>query len=500
MKKLKLSTYIAVTVLLLAFTGCNDILERVEPATSVSGEVALTSPDGVRALRASMYSKIRASFDYTTQYYVGPGAFADETRNRPGSTRFSDLNNAIGTAGTVHLGSWNSSYNIIQEANLLIGAVADGVLPQAEMNRIRGESYAIRAWVMHNLVRTYGYEPGRFNQGPESNWNLGVIIRTEPTLDVSDANLRPRSTVGDVYAQIFSDLNNARTLLAGINTDNGYPTEAFVDGVAARAHLYAGNWADAATAAQAAITKSGRSLANTATAVQGMFYESAFQGITPGNHPEALFKLIVDPNTEPIAGSNINNGLSAYTSDQWVPQIPTQFVIDKYEAGDYRLAGWYRNCVTNQTQGAAAVGCGSINNLEAAVTKWNGRKTNLADDIPVMRIAEMYLIWAEAAAKAANNPSAGQAPLQALRDARNAGAIPAAALANMTAFEDFILDERIRELIVEGHRFWDLKRLGRDIRNPNGTIKMFANSHRILAPIGPTLRGVNDLLIENPGY
>lgn len=494
MKKLKLSKYIAVTVLLLAFTGCNDILERVEPSTAVSGEVALTSPDAVRAIRASMYSKIRASFSYTTQYMVGPGAFADETRNRPGSTRFEGLNSAIGTSGLAHLGSWGASYNIIQEANLLIGAIEPGILPDAELNRYKGEAYAIRAYVYQNLARTYGYEPGMTGQGPEADWNLSVIIRTEPTLDLSDADLRPRGTVNDVYALMLDDLQQAKTLLAGVNEDNRYATEAFVDAVAARVNLYAGNWAAASTAAQAAITNSGRALVNTADGVEGMFYESV------GNHPEAILKIVVNRDTEPIAGSNTNDGLAAYTSDQWVAQIPTQFVIDKYEAGDFRLAGWYNDCIAQQSAGATANGCANVNDLASSVTKWNGDKGNLADDIPLIRVAEMYLIWAEAAAKAANNPASGQAPLDALRTARNAGAVPATALANMTAFEDFILDERIRELIVEGHRFWDLKRLGRDVRNPDGSIKMFSDSYRILAPIGNALINVNENLVENPGY
>ena len=68
----------------------------------------------------------------------------------------------------------------------------------------------------------------------------------------------------------------------------------------------------------------------------------------------------------------------------------------------------------------------------------------------------------------------------------------------MSALE--ILNERIRELIVEGHRFWDLKRLGRDVRHPDGSIKMFADSYRILAPIGTNARDVNPLLEENPVY
>jgi hypothetical protein len=217
-------------------------------------------------------------------------------------------------------------------------------------------------------------------------------------------------------------------------------------------------------------------------------------------NPEAIFELVVNASTEAIAGSNINNGLAAYTADQWVPQVPTQTVIDKYDAGDYRLATWYIDCQVQQSTGAPATGCSTINSLSASINKWNGWKGNLADDITYMRVAEMYLIWAEAAAKAANSPAAGVAPLQTLRTARNAGVVPASALTDMMAFENFILDERMRELIVEGHRFFDLKRLGRDIPNVDGTIKIRADSYRMLAPFGTGLQNVNPLLVENPGY
>src|SRR5690625_257512 len=117
-----------------------------------------------------------------------------------------------------------------------------------------------------------------------------------------------------------------------------------------------------------------------------------------------------------------------------------------------------------------------------------------------MRVGELDLIWAEAAAKAANSPSAGADPLQALKDARNAGSIPSEALANIDAFEDELLNERICEQIVEGHRFLHLKRVGSDIRHPDGCIKMLSDSYRILAPIGASARAVNPLLEENPVY
>ena len=471
----------------VSFTACTDVLEDVEPATSISFETALSSPEAVRALRASMYSKIRADFDFTTEYFIGPGSLADLFSNRPGSSRFQDLNVARGTDGTSHIGSFGG-YEIIQEANLLIGGVADGVLPAAELDRFKGEAYAIRAMVYHRMATTYGYDPGTAGA---ANWDLSVILRTEPTLDLAQAEPLARSTIAETYTQILNDLGQAKTLLSGVNSDNGYVTEAYVEGLRARVLLYNRQWSEAVTAATNAITLSGRSLQATAEDVASMFKKK---------NPESLFELVVDPNTEAIAGSNTNSGPVAYTSDQWVAQVPTNRLVGLYNEGDYRVAGWHNDCIVQQTVGATANGCATVNDLGVSLTKWNGWKGNLAQDLSYMRISEMYLILAEAAAKAANNPTAGLPYLEELRTARNAGEVPATATASISAFEDFILDERARELAGEGHRFFDLKRLDREILNSTGEIKFRVDSYRRLAPFGLGYQNINPLVVENPGY
>lgn len=494
MKKFKTIKYALVAALLIGFTGCDSLLDEVEPSTSVSSEVVLTTQVGVEALRASMYSKIHENFSTTTGYFIAPSAFTDETRNRPGSTRFQALNEATGTSGgTTHLDNWGL-YEIIQDANLIIGAVEPSVFEDpATLELYRGEALALRAFAMHTMVRVYGYEPGNFDQGElENNWDAGIIIRTEPTLDLSDADLRPRSSVGDVYTQILNDLSTAKTLLAGQNSDNRYVTEAFVDGMTARVNLYAGNWGPAAAAAQDAIDNFPNPLENTAAGVADMFDENE------GGHPEALFKVVINPDTE--SGGFGNDGPATYTADGFLAQLPTQFLIDQYDASDYRL-GWYQDCTTTQLNPLTQpTNCDAINDNGWAITKFGGEKGNSVDDMPMMRLSEMYLIRAEALAKDAQSPAAGAGPLETLRTARNTGAVPAAALASMQAFEDEILDERMRELGVEGHRFFDLKRLQRDIRNPDGSLKIRSESYRILAGLGSGLLNVNDLLVENPGY
>jgi hypothetical protein len=493
MNKLKFLKYLLV-VGIFAFVGCNDFLESPSPATSVPGAQVLTSEEGVLSLRASMYSRLRI-FDYSTEYFIGPSAFADETRNRPGSTRFQALTTANSNdGGTNGLSSYTTTYNIILDANLMISGVQDGVLDQATLNRYRGEAYAFRAMAFHHLARALSYEPGMAING----WTEGIVLITSPTQDIAEVGPKARASVSEVYSQILSDLTEAKNLLSGINSDNTFITEAFVDGLTARVNLYAGNWGAASTAAGEAISNSGLALEDTESGVAGMFDE------TDGAHPEAIFKLVVNKDTEPLGvnndynGSNINDGPAAYTAEQWSAQMPTNAVLDLYDPADYRL-GWYAPCF-DTFNGAAESDCASVNDEGFELQKFNGELGSLADDLPYMRIAEMYLIQAEAAAKDANSVAAGIAPLNTLRTARNAGTVAAGDFATLEDFEDFILEERVRELVSEGHRFWDLKRLGRSIPNPDGSTKMRFDSYRILDDIGAGNISSNPDLVENPGY
>lgn len=492
MKKLQLISCLLVVGLLFT-AGCNDLLEKPSPATSVPGEEVLTSEEGVDGLRASLYSKLRASFNYTTEYFIGPSAIADETRNKPGSSRMQGLNSITGNdGGTGGLSSYGTTYDIILDSNLMIDGVEDGVVEQSTLDQYRGEAYALRAFAMHHLTSALGYEPGMSpDSGPGAGWDLGIVLVTEPTQDISDVGPAPRSPVSEVYNQILGDLDQAKSLLSG-QTDNTRITEAFVDGLKARVNLYAGNWSEANAAAQDAINNSPQTLASDSADVADMFDETA------ADHPEAFFKLVVDPNTEPIAGSNVNSGLASYTSTTWVAQLPTNFVIDLYNEDDNRL-GWYAPCF-NDRAGTKPADCDAVNDEGWEIQKWGGEKGQQADDIPYMRVAEMYLIQAEAQTRTGGFAQ-GLNPLNTLREAR--GLDPLVAGVDISSDDemiDEILDERVRELVVEGHRFWDLKRLGRHIPNPDGSTKIRYDSYRILDNIGAGNISANPDLEENPGY
>jgi hypothetical protein len=126
-------------------------------------------------------------------------------------------------------------------------------------------------------------------------------------------------------------------------------------------------------------------------------------------------------------------------------------------------------------------------------------------DMPLFRLGEIYLIYAEAVLRGATNGDATTALgyVNALRT--RAGVTPNLTPSQLTL--DFILDERGRELYWEAHRRTDLIRFNKFTSDsylwpwkggvPNGRgVESFRNLYPLPAPEV----SANKNLIQNPGY
>ena len=310
----------------------------------------------------------------------------------------------------------------------------------------------------------------------------------------------PRSTVSEVYSQIETDLTEAINIFSSGDVAEGspfYPSEAAAQALMARVRLYQRSWAEADTRAQNAIDLAGSAFGSDLAAADSASLAAIFDE-TAGTNPEAIFTIDTDPATE---SAGVNNSLAAFTSVQYVAQLPTQDLISLYEAGDPRLAAWYEPCF-NEVDGTVPSGCDLINDQGLELQKYAAEQgvSEFADDYVHLRIAEMVLIQAEARL----NTSGVTAAINRLNDLRAARGLSALDPANFT-FEtayDEILDERRRELVAEGHRFFDLKRLGRDIRKApeTGRDDIPFSDIRILDDLPPAQLEVNTELQQNPGY
>ena len=392
-------TAIFSVVLLLLVQGCDSVVERTEPSTAVSQEVALTDPNAIQGIRASMYDRFHTE-EMSTDWLLGPAAIADNTYFRANQGRHQPLNvndfrNGI-ASGADGRSAYNDFYNAINDANILINGIEEGALPEARANKLEAEGRFIRALVLHHAVRIYGYDPDgeggveNPNSGLGSTFNLGVEIRTEPTTSVSDAAPVPRSPVPAVYDQILSDLDAAQSLFQNLPGDvrEGsafYPSEAAVEALRARVQLYNRSWQAADDAATEAISLAnaafGSSLAPADSAgVRSIFDEN-------NGNPEAIFTVDTDPQTE---SPGINEAISAYTTIQWLAQLPTQDLIDLYEPGDARLAGWYDPCV-DEVNERVPEGCGAVNDAGFELKKYSSEQgvSRYADDYVHLRIGEL---------------------------------------------------------------------------------------------------------------
>ena len=452
MKNYKNHKLILVTLLLsvfISFESCN--LLDTQPAQSLDPSVALSSLEGLEGLSVSLQSRLRASGRYGRDLVLLPDVLADGVRLHPiPSGRYTGQ--SINQHGS-HMALWASGWNAINEANYIIDGI-DNIedVPEDTRARLLGEAYFHRAFAYHDLVKIYGYEPGREVNG----WNLGVMLRLSPTYDLADADDKPRSSNIEVYEVIQNDLEQAIEYLAQGDRGVFYPNHTAALTLMARVQLYLENWSEAVNYATQAMASTDVGLVS-ASAYANNMYEQV-------PNPESLFELNINPQTESLGSSD---ALDQYINPSgWFDVLPSDELIATYEPADVRLS-----LIQTHTDGSPYF------------LKFNGSVGPYTDNVPIFRYPELVLIRAEASAELGDDTNA-QEDLETLRVARGLDAYGSANPApNGAALIDAVMDERRREFAFEGHRWFDLKRRGMDIPKQEGLPTISYTDYRILSNI-----------------
>ena len=453
--------------------ACEDQLD-VEPRDSITPEIALADIEGYQALLFSVYRRMHEFGYYGQSQILDAEALADNLVIANNTGRYTgEVVNSIGA----HVNIWGR-YTAMYEANTVIAGVQElEEGDQATIDRTLGEALFLRALMYHDLSKAYGYEPGQEVNG----FNLSVILRTTPTLGLSDADFRERSTNVQVYQQIEQDLLAAINLLPTEGGTTGFPqriSRSAAKALLARVYLFWGRYSDAANYADQVINESGRDL------LSGEDYFNAWR---TEPHGESILEFdieLVDWSTV----DGVNNSMNSVTAQHDADYNGTggQFsvggsddLINSFEAGDERRDLWVEFG-------------GNWENL-----KWRGELGDYRENIPIIRISEMYLISAEAHFRAGGAEGTARDRINDLRDARGL-----AATANSGAsLLELIMNERRVELAFEGHRWFDLKRLGVDIPKPQTSFgQLQYTDFRMLARIPIDQVVLNESLQQNPGY
>ncbi|MBA4298738.1 MAG: RagB/SusD family nutrient uptake outer membrane protein [Cyclobacterium sp.] len=469
----------------LIASSCADQLD-VSPRQSLTPATVFVDLAGYNGLALNMYGRTRNFSYYGQTMMIAPEVLADNVLVIANTGRYIQEEVNADRAGINIWGTPTtySAFGAINDANIIIGGVdkATGT-DEVLRNRIKGEAYFMRALHHFDLARVYGYEPGREVNG----WNKSTIIRTTPTLGFSDADFRARNTNVEVYTQVEADLLQAISLLptANLGSPNVYrASKGAAQALLARVYLYWGRNDRAEVLATEAMATAG--LTNDGTGlVTSANYVSSFNTFP---NPESLFEVeIRQVDWSTVDG--VNNSVSSLTSNstpgaQFILSASIQ-LINSIEPGDIRLQTW---TVTTRA---------GFNGPVYSSNKWRGAKGQFLENLPILRASELYLIRAEARFKT-DNFAGARADVNALRSKRNLA--PVATDLTGNALFERILQERRVEFAMEGHRFFDLKRNGLDIRKHRNLPTVPYADYRVLSNLPLDELQLNDKLEQNPGY
>lgn len=465
---------IALAILVGALSSCKKYLDIPQPTNSVTTATAFNSRGTIDAMMTSLYAKffITASSPnlILLSEYIGDDAYNPTT----GFT--SNVTNNTTPATPNQFIPWSNAYQTVYTANTLLGGLPGAKAPgfsDADKAAYTAAVKTLRAYIYFCLVRCYGDVP--------------LVITT----NVDSSKLGPRENKDAVYALIEKDLQDAMAGLPAARGDRYYIRSKFIpEAILADVYLTEGKWAQAEAAASDIINSNQYEL----SAIQNVFLQSSREGIMLTGYN------VINPNSTKAAtnsGSILPDGSNVISLENSFPALSPD-LLNSFEPGDLRKTNWVK--LSNQG-GYSNPG----NRMFCYKYKYNFYyysgtiPAGQEEDNKTIRLAEMYLIRAEARARQ-NNLTGAAADLNVIRT--RAG-LPNTTAATQTDMIEAVLRERRVELFFEqGHRWFDLVRTGKANAVLSAIPYKAANwkPYMVLFPIAPNELAANPNLTQTPGY
>jgi hypothetical protein len=440
---------LSVALLALFLVSSCDVLDQ-SPKQSLASDDVLTSEKGANSTLAGAYSAYQAVIEDDYIFSELAGENAQHSGSYPSWASVDQHNLLASNAEARDL--WIEYYDLINITNQLIVKVPNidsQGFTDAEKAGVVAEAKILRALAYHSLVKFFG----------------GVPLETEPTDEITQDSYKARATASQVYDLIEQDLKDAESTLGATGAPasrnaTGYTAKALL----ARVNLYREDYQEAYDYADEMITDGTFSLGS---------YAGNF-GDTPTTN-EIMFRLeFTTEDFNNLAFFALPNGYGGRRE-----YAPTNAYVGTFESGDTRI---------NTDLGVVG---GSL--------IWNKYNTvEGKDDVSIVRLAEMYLIRAEASIYLSGQTEDDViADINTIRnraglsDISNTPAVPEYTDEELM---DFIMQERSIELAVEGHRWHDLVRTGR------ATSTFGINANMTMWPIPQRDMDANPSLEQNPGY
>ncbi len=389
------------------------------------------------------------------------------------------------TYGPALEGGYTILYTLINRANWVIEGVeklkdSDFKTP-ARRQEIIGEAKTLRALGHFYLLRLWG-------QFYDTNSAFGINVRLTPA---RSNQAFPRNTVSETYIAILNDLDDAIIIAPNLRKKY-FANKTFAKGLKAKVLLYKGDYAQAASLAKDVIDNSGPNFALTPTFME-LFDHTTINTL---DNTEGLFCLY--SNATEFIGGNAWGNVYAALSEQYRDLALTGFM----------MVGSQKIIYDGPRMTFVAPVAGEGFNYKFALN------FESYETLYHLRMAEMYLIYAEAIARSTNAVSPDAlAALNAIRIRAGATTTGAdgfetyPATITLKSFLEAVRIEKMMELGGEtGETWFDLVRY--DYVDGFGTgfqvsdVKATAtNKNKFILPI-PTvsINAGNGVVIQNPGY
>ena len=453
----KILKYSGFLLIILSLTKCD---LNVIPEDALTSEQMTTTSDGLPSLVNGLYAIFKESADYGSHCYIRQfyqmSDFASDDivcaykteDDLINSFRFRDR-----TAEKSNINYfWEMSYKIIYGANVAI-SMADLKGSDPLSDQLKGESYFLRAYATHNLVRFFAKPYNAANKQEP-----GVILRE----DKSDNQPKERATLEQTYNYIIKSLKTAESLMSDEmppereNDNHKYAGKQAVWALLSRIYLYKNEPDSCIIYSDMVINSESFSLETPES------YPAYFPNAKAGSESIWLIPYnLVDDQLEGAVASMIYNGNNCWGEEGATTSLMKDMgfgtdMVDIDQRWKYILTD-------------VPVVKNGVNMYY--ISKFSEQEGSPTLSSPVfLRLAEVHLNRAEAWAKK-NNVSSAVADLNLVRE--NRLIVPEGEVidtylydeANISSEEilDVVLTERRIELAFEGHRIFDLLRNGRDI-------------------------------------
>lgn len=449
---------IMLSVLSLGLTSCEMDLK---PYDAIPDTEALKTYNDFVNMRVGLYSPLRGL--NSGDFILTPEIMTDNFNAVVGfSNTYGDMYRwQFNTQTSDFENIWGSFQGLIGRCNYIITYSADVNLDDEEtftetqvkeINQIIGEAYFLRAYSLFNLAQ---YFCADYEASTASKENSGVAFQTVYAPSSSNSTYPGRSTLEETYVQISEDVKMAKALipseLTNLNKANplAYVSQDVITAFEARVALAKDEYETAYTKAEELINSGRYALCADADELVDMWHND--------NTPEAIWQLPI-PSADELA-SQTGARFLPYTPGSSPDYIPTGDFLNIFTNKDLRIKAYFKAENITTTAG----GTGMVlefnkypddSNIHQNVVKTeNGRFQN---EPKVFRIAEMYLIAAEAYAQKGNVPK-GSFYLNELQRNRFRN-FSEVNYVNATELMNEIKNERRREMVCEGTRLFDLKR------------------------------------------